>query len=246
MKKSRTSRSAYSNLRLFLALTLCFAGLSLAVTAYGGWPGLAAAAWLRSQIQNAREAKTKLPPGKSIAMKRSVGPGATKTTAGSGRPSAPIPTVKKVTNAAGQTVYSISPSRFDISPPLRELAKIERAARPRKERGEPELPEWRKPRSNKPDPVVQVVPGSDKALNPSAPDAPAAAATGFNFDGISGFSLENGYPPDENGSVGNDQFVEMVNTHYQLWSLDRANKTATSIAGPALISTLFVGFTDPA
>src|SRR5688572_29571315 len=38
----------------------------------------------------------------------------------------------------------------------------------------------------------------------------------------------------------------MVNTHYQVWSLNRATKTATSIAGPALISTLFVGFTDPA
>jgi hypothetical protein len=243
MKKRPASRSAFTNLRLFLALTLCFAGLSLAVSAYAAWPGLAAAAWLRSQIQNAREAKTKLPPGKSIAMKRSAGPGATKVAALSGQPSTAIPTVKTVTNAAGQTVYSISPSRFDISPPLRELAKIEVPARPpRKERPEPELPEWRKPRSNKPDPVVQVVPGSDKALNPSGPDAPAAAATGFNFDGISGFSLENGYPPDENGSVGNDQFVEMVNTHYQVWSLNRATKTATSIAGPALISTLFAGF----
>ena len=107
------------------------------------------------------------------------------------------------------------------------------------------MPEWRTPRSNKPDPVVQVVPGSDKALNPSGPDAPAAAATGFNFDGISGFSLENGYPPDENGSVGNDQFVEMVNTHYQVWSLNRTTKTATSIAGPAQINTLFAARPSP-
>src|SRR5688572_25091887 len=38
----------------------------------------------------------------------------------------------------------------------------------------------------------------------------------------------------------------MVNSHYQVWSLNRANKTATSIAGPAQINTLFAGFTDPA
>src|SRR5687767_2852783 len=108
MKMPDVSRTAYTNLRVFVAFLLCFAGLSLGVTAYGAWPGLAAAAWLRGQIQSVREAKTKLPPGKSIAMKRSVGPGATTATVGSGRPSAAIPTVKKVTNAAGETVYSIS------------------------------------------------------------------------------------------------------------------------------------------
>ena len=239
MKKSRISRSAYTNFRLFLALTLCFAGLSLAVTAYAAWPGLAAAAWLRSQIQTAREAKTKLPPGKSIAMKRGAGSGPTRTTA-AGQPGAAGPSsVTTTTNAAGQTVYSISASRSAISRPLIELSKIEVPARPPRERPELELPEWRKPRSDKPDPVVQVAPRQKDSNAPSAPDA---AATGFNFDGISGFSLENGYPPDENGSVGNNQFVEMVNTHYQVWSLDRATNTATSVAGPALISTLFVGF----
>jgi hypothetical protein len=40
------------------------------------------------------------------------------------------PTVTKQTNALGQTVYSIAPSHFDISPPLKELAQIKVPAGP--------------------------------------------------------------------------------------------------------------------
>jgi hypothetical protein len=256
MKKSNVSRAAYANVRVFVAFLLCFAGLCLAATAVKAWPGLSAAAWIAAQKQaifaqkmNAKSrpagtAPKSAVPAKFVALKSHSGSGAKK--------SAPAAQTSRLTNAAigiteeenalGQTVFSIPAARFDISPPLRELAKIEVPARPQKERPEPKLPEWRKLRSEKPDPVVQVVPGSDEGRNVQRPNAPQAAETGFNFDGISGFSLENGYPPDENGSVGNNQFVEMVNTHYQVWSLDRTTKTATSVVGPALISTLFVGF----
>ena len=33
-----------------------------------------------------------------------------------------------------------------------------------------------------------------------------------------------------------------MNTRYQVWSLNRANNTVTSIAGPANINTLWAGF----
>ena len=121
MKKSHAFPIALHELPHFPRVNFCLAAVFLAVSAYAAWPGLDSAAWLRSQIENARQAKTKLPPGKSIAMKRSGAPGATKATAGSGRPSTPIPTVKKVTNAAGQTVYSISPF------PLQHFPAAERA-----------------------------------------------------------------------------------------------------------------------
>ena len=246
MRPIRPSASAFISFRLLVACTLCLAGFSLGATAFGAWTGLSKIASFRAnRIENEEKLKTKLRkrdaqtrlPEKSIALKRSA----------SGRaPRAPLTpgiagptTVKTATNAIGQTVFSISPSRFDISPPLSELAKVVVPARPPRERPELELPEWRKPRSNKPDPVVQVVP---PLRDPTARSAPNTAATGFNFDGISGFSLDNGYPPDENGSVGNDQFVETVNTHYEVWSLNRATHTATPVAGPVLISTLFAGF----
>ena len=247
MKKPRPSRSAFTNFRIFLAFTLCLAGFSLAVTAFGAWPGLTAR-WVAAQKQVAYEAKIKAKknamPGKSMAMKSNSGGATTKSASTASFTNAAIG-ITEQRNKLGQIVYSIPAARFDISPPLSELAKIEVPARPPRERREHELPESRRLRSDKPDPVVQVVPGSDQARGvtaPSAPDAPAAAATGFNFDGISGFSLENGYPPDENGSVGNDQFVEMVNTHFQVWSLNRPTKTAISQLGPVLISTLFAGF----
>ncbi len=146
-------------------------------------------------------------------------------------------------NELGQTVYSIPAAHFDVSPPLTELAKLDLPPAPPKEDvEEPKLPDSRIPRSGKPDPVVQVVPGSDQARDMGARDGVEAAATGFLFEGINGLSTENGYPPDENGSVGNDQFVEMVNSHYQVWSLDRATKTATTIIPKTQNRALWAGF----
>ena len=95
------------------------------------------------------------------------------------------------------------------------------------------------PRSGLPDPVTQVAPASRGLARPLAP---AAAVTGFNFEAVPG---TNGYPPDTNGSVGNDQYVETVNTRYQVWSLNRATNTATSVLGPANINTLWAGFGGP-
>jgi hypothetical protein len=247
MKKEHPSRSAFINFRVLLAFTLCLAGLSLAVTAFGAWPGPSAAAWV-SQYQAARDAKTKIKGRKwdgalksivgarSMSVKSNIGGGAVPSNpAAQAQPdSSGQNTITQQTNALGQTVYSISPSNFDISPPLTELAKISIPKPPAQQFREPELPPSRIPRSDRPDPVTQVAPSSQD------PSAPESAATGFNFDGIAGFL--GGYPPDENGSVGNDQFVQMVNTDYQVWSLNRATQTATSILGPVAINTLWAGF----
>ena len=69
-------------------------------------------------------------------------------------------TVAQHTNALGQTVYTISPSNFDVSPPLTELAKIVTPEFPEEQLPELELPSWRIPHSNRPDPVTQVAPAS--------------------------------------------------------------------------------------
>jgi hypothetical protein len=248
MKTNRASRSAYTNFRIFLAFTLCLAGVSLAVNAFGAWPALFAGAWVDAQKQAAYRSKIQAKTGKWNGSIKSAS-GVTSTTAKNrpaiSRPATGAPsTITQKTNALGQTVYSIAAARFDVSPPLKELATLSVPKPPRQERPEHKLPESRILRSDKPDPVVQVVPGSDKASDAaaSAPKATTAAAIGFNFDGISGFSLDNGYPPDENGSVGNDQFVEMVNSHFQIWSLNRATKTATSLIPKTQNNALFAGF----
>ena len=144
-------------------------------------------------------------------------------------------TVREARNAAGQTVYAVSASHFDVSPPLWEMAKVAPLQQAVEEEGpeNPELPDFRKIRSDVPDPVVQEAPQGT---------AFAAPATGFNFLGVGTNGLT---PSDSNGSVGNNQYVETVNTRYQVWSLNRATSVATSILGPVSINALWSGFGGP-
>ena len=67
----------------------------------------------------------------------------------------------------------------------------------------------------------------------------AAPTIGFNF---AGFRSPSVLPSDSNGSVGNNQLVEVVNARYQVWSLNRSTQVATSILGPANLGTLWAGF----
>ena len=200
MKKSRGSRSAYTSFRVFLAFTLCLAGSSLAVTAFGAWPGLTTAIWVASQKQAGLEAKANAQNRKRVAALKNIAvrsSAAKSNVRGAPAPSNPaaqtpmdlsaLSTIKQHTNALGQTVYSISPSQFDLSPPLSELAQLSIPEPPAQQLKEPELPPWRIPRSDRPDPVTQVVPPPrDFVSRPGAPAAPAAAVTGFNFEGING------------------------------------------------------------
>jgi uncharacterized repeat protein (TIGR01451 family) len=144
--------------------------------------------------------------------------------------------ITKHRNSLGQTVYSISPAGSDISPPLSDLASLAPEQGVSNERPELPFPAWRVPRSNQPDPVTQVAPSGQSSVNFPLLAAPT---TGFNFLGMIG---GGSYPPDNNGSVGNDQYVETVNTTYQVWSLNRGTSTATSLVGPSSINTLWSGF----
>ncbi|HEY3123926.1 MAG TPA: hypothetical protein VGK70_07650, partial [Thermoanaerobaculia bacterium] len=70
------------------------------------------------------------------------------------------------------------------------------------------------------DPVVQVAPGIS-----------ALVPTGVNFDGV---GVSNGAPPDTNGRVGPNHYVEWVNTRFAIYS-----KTGTLLYGPADGKTLW-------
>ena len=83
--------------------------------------------------------------------------------------------------------------------------------------------------------MTQVAPSATTERGPGV----TAPSIGFNFLGVIG---TGSYPSDENGSVGNDQYVETVNTRYQVWSLNRGTNTATSILGPVNINTLWAAF----
>ncbi|HEV7473108.1 MAG TPA: hypothetical protein VGN90_03600, partial [Pyrinomonadaceae bacterium] len=146
------------------------------------------------------------------------------------------PKVTEHLNALGQTVYSVPASNFDVSPPLTQLATMDTEVAGEIEHEELPFPSWRIPRSNQKDPVTQVAPSAKRsALFPIL----SAPTTGFNFLGVAGVSS---FPPDNNGSVGNDQYVETVNTRYQVWTLNRGTSTVTSLLGPSSINTLWAGF----
>ena len=75
---------------------------------------------------------------------------------------------------------------------MTQLAALSLPRPPEVQLPELELPPWRTLRSNNPDPVTQVAPGHHDLSGRNAGEAPDAAATGFNFDGIAGF-LGAGY-----------------------------------------------------
>src|SRR5438046_684465 len=117
----------------------------------------------------------------------------------------------------------------DVSPPLRSIRPI--AAKPwTKVR---ELPEPREGKaSTRPqvpvkDPVVQRTFG---ALTMPAPIR--------NFNGLP--NVDGVYPPDTNGDVGPNHYVQWVNTSFQIF-----DKAGTSLYGPAEGNTIWTGFGDP-
>jgi hypothetical protein len=70
-------------------------------------------------------------------------------------------------------------------------------------------------------------------IGPLAMPSPIA-----NFDGI--YNQNGPLPPDTNGDVGRNHYVQIVNSMFQVF-----NKTGTSLYGPANNSTIFAGFGGP-
>ena len=130
--------------------------------------------------------------------------------------------VAKVTNAAA----------FDVSRPLRELAK---SAAPATFRG---LPPERGPT------LANVGHTTDGALQRTLP-APSIPGTLANFEGLSNQDNFNTFgfrvnPPDPNGEVGPNNYVEMINLVFGVY-----NKAGTLLLGPVDTGTLWSGFSIP-
>src|SRR5229473_1275515 len=78
------------------------------------------------------------------------------------------------------------------------------------------------------DPLVQIGGSQSPSPNLGSP-APFIPAPIVGFDGIPG-----GNPPDTNGVVGPNHYVQTINVSFEIW-----DKTGTSLAGPTDIRTLF-------
>lgn len=129
----------------------------------------------------------------------------------------------------------IKPVGFDKSEKLSEVTPIPPGYNDRswKEKVVPNkegfLEEFNSPSSwTGPDPVLQ-----DKMENTRAD-----ATVGQNFSGID--NLSGVAPPDTDGDVGPNHYMQMVNLAFQIW-----DKNGNSLYGPADGITLWDGFTGP-
>src|ERR1044071_9861993 len=128
----------------------------------------------------------------------------------------------------------IPATHHDVSPPLREMPPGPRYFGALEAEPVRHIPSARKGHFG-PDPVLQA---------PTGPTGLAAPATQANFDGIgNGFSGPQGTfivqyaPPDTNGAVGPNHFVETVNVDFAVF-----NKSGTPLYGPVPTNTLWSGF----
>ncbi len=124
----------------------------------------------------------------------------------------------------------VNSQKNDVSPPLRDIPPIE----PRAEPGDREIPLHPLPKSKVPkappekDPVLQDRPGSFEQM--PSPDR--------SFEGVNN---RNGVlPPDTNGDVGLNHYVQTVNLSFAIW-----DKNGTLLYGPANTNTLWSGFGGP-
>jgi hypothetical protein len=122
----------------------------------------------------------------------------------------------------------------DLSPPLRELA-LQAPPRARIDGDAPEaepvhrIPHPRMRSFAAPDPVVQ------RALAPALIAAPIANFEGMGA-GMPGFSA-GGVPPDTDGDIGPDHYVEVVNVSLAVFS-----RAGAVVMGPVDTGTLWKGF----
>jgi hypothetical protein len=119
-----------------------------------------------------------------------------------------------------------APDKHDVSPQLRDMPMIP----PRGEREEPHPP--LRFRANRRPAVPAKDPVTQDSLGLAAP------ATVTNFDGVN--NIDNVSPPDTNGDVGPNHYVQWVNLSFAIY-----DRRGSLLYGPADGSTIWQGFGGP-
>lgn len=124
-------------------------------------------------------------------------------------------------------------AKFDISPPLRTMIEVAPPdKKPRKAEDDIGPPGPVANFRHSPDPVIQRTTNLLGVFDGMMP------GTLVNFEGISNPTACNGCsPPDPNGDIGPNHYVQMVNLKFQIF--DRAGN---SLFGPVNTNTLWAGF----
>lgn len=121
-------------------------------------------------------------------------------------------------------------ARFDVSPALRTITPQVGGTKKAEDDTGPGGPVG--DMRHDPDPVLQSLVGSGVFSGSNG-----FAGTIANFEGMGGLGST---PPDPNGDIGPNHYVQMVNARFQVFTRD-----GTSVFGPANINTLFAGFGGP-
>ena len=120
--------------------------------------------------------------------------------------------------------------RHDVSAPLRDLPPLPFGFGTRKDEGNENRTIPLVGHKDAPDPVVQRVKG------PLVMPTPIVSFEGIDVANGCGGCM----PPDTNGEVGPNHYVQMVNSAVQVW-----NKAGTPLGPAVAISTLWTGFGGP-
>ena len=119
--------------------------------------------------------------------------------------------------------------KHDLSPPLRDIVPLPPVAG-----GKQEAPENPRPFDNSLTPLKDTM--VQRFFGPLAMPTPI-----LTFDGIDAAGSACGcLPPDTNGDVGPNHYVQTVNVAFRIW-----NKSGTPLSAPTQINTLFSGFGGP-
>ncbi len=130
-------------------------------------------------------------------------------------------------------VYS---SRNDLSPYLRDIRARAATISPGETEGI-EIPNHVLPKAV---PSENGNSGNDQILRdfPLAPTFVPAPLS--SFDGVSNYF--GGWPPDTQGEIGTDHYVQWINLHFAVWRIDKLLNTANLIYGPVPGNSLFQDF----
>lgn len=128
--------------------------------------------------------------------------------------------------------------KFNKTPELRTMRIIEPGSVTRAEEAReiPNINTIKNYNSNKSNPNL---PGKDVALQDKMGTLTQASPI-KNWEGISFSTGGAGWPPDTQGDVGLNHYIQMVNSSFQIW-----DKSGNSLYGPVDNSTLWDGFGDP-
>ncbi len=126
-------------------------------------------------------------------------------------------------------VRVVQETKHDVSPPLRDIPPAAPQAKGEGEANENDNP-FPVPEGNVKDTVVQ------RSFGPLVMPTPILVFEGIGFPQ----STCSCAPPDTNGDVGPNHYVQIVNTAFQIW-----DKNGTSLQSPRAINTLFAGFGGP-